>query len=810
MASISSLMGGSSSTSSIYGNRTNNIISGLASGLDTEAMIEGLVQGYQQKISKLQQENTTLQWQQEAYQSISDKLVEFARKYTSYTSPSTNLFSNSFFNNSIITTPAGEFADLISASGQSTSEVVINAVAQLATAARYTSAGGVAASAGNTNGVVTGDKMHLGDFQTVSTLSGSLSITYGSQEVTIDFGELETFSDGLGKLDTKAFQEAIEKKLGEQDLVINGNTYKASDRIKVEVDSSGNVKLSDKGGGGNKVYFSGATGDLNSKISSTGDKPSTFSVLPVAPTKDIPMGEYLSGKSLEVTLNGQTKTVTLGDITISDKTSQDDAAAAVATALEAAIGDAFGSDKVKVAAVDGKLQFDVGKGNTFAIQSDMGEVLGLGENGVSSYVNTSQTLEDLLGTDGNGNLKGLTANGKGTYDLVINDITIGSYSKDTALETVINDINSNAEAGVNVSYSQLTNQFVFTAKETGEGGEISFGTDDRGNKDLAGLLFGQATDDKVTKGTDAIFHATVNGQNMILTRSSNTFDLDGMSVTLGGTFNVKEGFTGDITTSNAVGDTGWYDDSGEAVTFSSKTDTDAIVDVVKQMVEDYNEILTEVKKAYSDQPLSQTDGSRYEPLTDEDKEGMTDSEIERYEEKAKTGLLYMDSDLSSLYNMLRSAITPGGADGQTLRSIGINTSYSDGLTTISLDEQALREALDTNPDQVRDIFTKSQENGSATNGLMASIKQATDRYAATEGAVKGILIEKAGSQFSPSKALDNTLLNKMNEISEQISKWQDKMSDRVDYYTNKFTQLELLIQQMNSQSASLSGLMGGY
>ena len=804
MASISSLMGGSSSTSSIYGNRTTNIISGLASGLDTEAMIEGMVQGYQQKISKLQQENTTLQWQQEAYQSISDKLVEFARKYTSYTSPSTNLFSNSFFNNSIITTPAGEFADLISASGQSTSEVVINAVAQLATAARYTSAGGVAASAGNTNGVVTGDKMHLGDFQTVSTLSGSLSITYGSQEVTIDFGELETFSDGLGKLDTKAFQEAIEKKLGEQDLVINGNTYKASDRIKVEVDSSGNVKLSDKGGGGNKVYFSGATGDLNSKISSTGDKPSTFSVLPVAPTKDIPMGEYLSGKTLEVSLNGQTKAVTLGEIT-------GGTADNVAQALNDAIGKAFGADKVKVSATaDGELQFDVGRGNTFAIKSDMGEVLGLGENGVSSYVNTSQTLEDLLGTDGNGNLKGLTANGKGTYDLVINDITIGSYSKDTALETVINDINSNAEAGVNVSYSQLTNQFVFTAKETGEGGEISFGTDDRGNKDLAGLLFGQATDDKVTKGTDAIFHATVNGQNMILTRSSNTFDLDGMSVTLGGTFNVKEGFTGDITTSNAVGDTGWYDDSGEAVTFSSKTDTDAIVDVVKQMVEDYNEILTEVKKAYSDQPLSQTDGSRYEPLTDEDKEGMTDSEIERYEEKAKTGLLYMDSDLSSLYNMLRSAITPGGADGQTLRSIGINTSYSDGLTTISLDEQALREALDTNPDQVRDIFTKSQENGSATNGLMASIKQATDRYAATEGAVKGILIEKAGSQFSPSKALDNTLLNKMNEISEQISKWQDKMSDRVDYYTNKFTQLELLIQQMNSQSASLSGLMGGY
>ena len=793
MASISSLMGGSSSTSSIYGNRTTNIISGLASGLDTEAMIEGLVQGYQQKISKLQQENTTLQWQQEAYQSISDKLVQFARKYTSYLSPTTNLFSNSFFNNAIITSPSGTYADLVSASGKSTSDVVLNAVAQLATAARYTSSGGIA-NGGNT-GVVTGDPMQLGSTQTVSTLSGSLSLTYGNQEITIDFGELETsFANPDRSLNTDEFQKAIEEKLAGQDLVINGTTHKADDLIKVEVDSSGNVKLTDKNGSGNNVSFSGATGRLADKVSSTADG---FTVDTANATEAIPMGEYLSGKTLEVSLNGQTKTVTLGEITGS---TADD----VATALEAAIGKSFGSGKVEVAAVNGALQFDVGSGNTFAIQSDMGEVLGLGESGLTSYVNTRSTLGELLGDD----MGGLVANGQGTYDLVINDITVGSYSKDTALETVMNDINSNADAGVTVSYSQLTNQFVFTAKETGEGGRIDFGTLD-GTKatDLAAALFGQANE--VQNGQDAIFHATVNGQDMVLTRNSNTFDMDGMSITLNGTFNVADGVTsGEIDSANA--NDSLFNLKGESVTFSSKTDTDAIVDVVKQMVEDYNELLTEVKKAYSDQPLTQTDGSRYEPLTDEDKEGMTESEIERYEEKAKTGLLFMDSDLSSLYNALRSAITPGGADGQTLRSIGINTSYSEGLTTISLDEDALRSALETNPDQVRDAFTKSQENGSATNGLMASIKEATDRYASTEGAVKGILIEKAGSQYSPAKALDNTLLNQMNEINEQISRWQEKMSDRVDYYTNKFTQLEVLIQQMNSQSASLSGLMGGY
>ena len=80
MASIGSLSGSSSSSSSIYGSQTYNIISGLASGLDTEQLITGVVQGYQQKIQSLQKENTSLQWQQDAIQSISDKLVELIKR----------------------------------------------------------------------------------------------------------------------------------------------------------------------------------------------------------------------------------------------------------------------------------------------------------------------------------------------------------------------------------------------------------------------------------------------------------------------------------------------------------------------------------------------------------------------------------------------------------------------------------------------------------------------------------------------------------------------------------------------------------
>lgn len=829
MASISSLMS-SGSSSSIYGSRNSNIISGLASGMDTEAMIEGMVQGYQQKITQLGQDRTMLQWQQSAYQSISDKLVEFSRKYMSYNSPATNLFSASFFNNAILTSANGTYADLVSATGKSSSTIVLNAVAQLAEAARYThDASGLDTSLGK------GEPVKLGEKQPLSTMSGSLTLEYGNKKVTLDFGELELFNKADGTLDTTKFQTALQDKLKEQKITTSsGDQVSADTLIDVKVDSNGTVTLSDKKGAGNNVHFSGATGDLKNLVTSAdaeGTSSFTLSTTEKVVKEDATKAEYLSGKSFTVTLNGQTKTFTLGEIDPSKGNLHEQ----VKQNLQEGLDKAFGKGKITVdmdttGPGERSFSFSVSNGDTFRITSPVGEVLGLGENGVTSYVDTGKTLGDLLGrtSDGAG-LNGLTGgelaraigdvteikdkDGKVTsrvdsegntvdeqgfrldkdgkrfqeYELTVNGVSIGKYNKDTALETVLNDINSNTEAGVSVSFSKTTNQFVFTAKETGAGGRVEIGGE------LGERLFGKVnvTDkDHYTAGQDAKFTATINGQKMEFSRSSNTFDLDGMSITLNGTFEVKDGET--------------------PVTFSSKTDTDKIIDVVKTMVEDYNAIVSEVKKAYSDMPLEKSDGSRYKPLTDEDKADMTESEIKAYEEKAKTGILFMDRDLSSLYSALRSAVAPGGSDGSFLRSIGIKTSYEDGLTTLSLDENALREALEQNPDQVKDAFTKSKENGAASDGLMASIQKVTDRYAATTGATKGILIEKAGSKYSPSAALNNTLLEQMKDIDKQVDKWQAKMSDKVDYYTNKFTQLEMLIAQMNSQSSSLAGMMGGY
>ncbi len=922
MASITSLMNSSSSSSSIYGNRTNNMITGLASGMDTEAMIEGMVQGYQQKILKLQQNKTMVQWQQAAYQSISDKLVEFSRKYMSYSQSTTNLMSPAFFNNAVITTAKGEYANMITATGKSSSNIVINSVNKLASAANSSN------SADNLSGVNVGadgkltitseEKMQsLGENINLSTLEGSLSLKWGSRQVTINFGELEFFDQdgtGNGTVTAEQLKDAIEKKLGDTQMVnAAGETVNANELIKVSVDGSGNISFEDNTSAGNKVYISGASGKLKDTLGLADeieDEASSFQVKTQSYTETMTRAEYLSDQSIQVSLNGVTKTISLKDVL---KPNEGDPAITdidkFKENLNTQLDKAFGAGQVTADfSSKGNLEFTVNAGSTLSVQSTMAEVMGF-DGGLTTYLNTSKTLKDIGSFDAqNGELilGGVTLKGTATktelavtqqddgtyrdakgalvdkdgfylnedgekiyeYSLQINDETL-TFNQDSTVEKIISTINS-SDAGVEVSFSKTTNQFNLTAKETGSAGRIEIA-----ENGLAGALFG-----KVNKtGGDAVFTATINGKTTTYTRSSNTVELDGLTVTLEGTFNQLDtsattagdlgikgsqlefevegkpitltGITSETTVAEiesqlqeALGNgyTLQYDPvkkgyqvfrdgtevaitakddnanakaflsrpsmdaDGEGVTFSSKTDTDAIVDVIKQMITDYNAIVTEVKKAYSDMPLQKSDGSKYEPLTAEDEADMTESEIKAYEEKAKTGILFMDRELSSLYSALRGAVV-GDGDPAYLREIGISTSYEEGLTTISLDENKLRQALETDLDGVRDAFTKSGENG---NGLMASIQEVTDRYAATTGATKGILIEKAGSKYSAASALDNTMQDKLEDLDEQIARWQDKMSNKVDYYTNKFTRLEVLINQMNSQSSALAGLTGGY
>jgi flagellar hook-associated protein 2 len=374
-------------------------------------------------------------------------------------------------------------------------------------------------------------------------------------------------------------------------------------------------------------------------------------------------------------------------------------------------------------------------------------------------------------------------------------------------------INGSDTANVSVSYSKTTKSFGFTVKETGVTGQISM------DNDLAKALFGEtvseadakAANDKavadllasnqnatdaekaavstakanVTAGKDAEFTAVINGKEVEMTRGSNSIEMDGLTLNLKGTF-------------DATG-------TSDQVTFNVTADADKIVDAIKSMINDYNSIVTSVKSAYTTYPAQKSDGSSYEPLSDDDKADMSDSAIENYETKAKQGLLFMDSDLSSLYNALRDCFS-----STSLSSIGITTSYSGGLTTVSLDESKLRQALEDDPDSVRDKFTSSTSSGGSFNGVAQKLSTVFNRYVKTYGATKGILIEKSGASEASASLTSNTWYDAITSLEEQIEKWQDKLSDKVDYYTTKFTNLETLINEMNSQSSMLSGLTSSY
>jgi flagellar capping protein FliD len=503
-------------------------------------------------------------------------------------------------------------------------------------------------------------------------------------------------------------------------------------------------------------------------------------------------------------------------------------------------------------------------------------------NGTKYYVDDKGNRVDKDGyrvTDGD----------KPIYDFQVNGAHI-EVTKDTTLESVMNSINANPDAGVKASYSKLTNEFKFTATATGANGKIEFGglakdmfaSHDRTAEDNFSEIFGLGlaegsterfafklgdkditasfaidADDSIedvieklntstafknegvtasfdeltgklvmndsktgksldyrlfsgdgdpddfstieydvpefgssyTRGQDAIMDVTINGKRFEdLTRTSNSFDIDGLTVNVKGEFETKEG--------------------EDPVTFESTTDADTIVEAIKSFVDDYNEMITELKGAYTTQP-AEKNKQRYEPLTAEQEEGMTESEIKAYNEKAKQGILFADSTLSSMYSKLLSTITPGGSDGQILREIGIGTAYENGLTTISLDEDKLRNALESDPDKVKTAFAKTKEGGAATDGLMQNMQNTLNAYVRTTGEPKGVLITRAGSVKAPTSLNNNSLKTQIDNIENQISRWENKMSDQIDRYTKQFTRLEQLIAEMNSQASAMGGLMGG-
>jgi flagellar hook-associated protein 2 len=342
--------------------------------------------------------------------------------------------------------------------------------------------------------------------------------------------------------------------------------------------------------------------------------------------------------------------------------------------------------------------------------------------------------------------------------------TITVTSTDT-LKSVLDRINK--ETGVNAFFDSSTGKIALSAKNSGAAGFTVQG-------DLAKGL-GLTTDETAVVaalgGQDASF--TLNGLDM--TRSSNTFEVNGFEFTL------KVANKTDIT-------------------FSSAAAVDDIFDTVKNFVDEYNKMIEELNKK-----IREPKYRSYHPLSAEEKADMKENEIKLWEEKAMSGTLRNDPTITNMLTQMRSALMgavgPAGEEGRpTLSSIGITTSkdYLDH-GKLKIDEAALKKAISEDPSKVEEMFTKSSKN-QEEQGFAVRLRSIVD-------ASRKTVTNKAGNIGDANDTF--TLGRTLKDMDKQIERFEERMKIVENRLWKQFTAMEQAINRANAQSAQLMNALGG-
>lgn len=421
---------------------------------------------------------------------------------------------------------------------------------------------------------------------------------------------------------------------------------------------------------------------------------------------------------------------------------------------------------------DGKIT--TGKGQSLSISGDV-SVLGLNS--------TSSTTLRCSATLAESGLSGLVADENGKYNITING-TDFSFDETATVNDVISKINK-ADIGVTMSYNSLSDKFALTSDNTGKGFDI----DVSGN--LAEVMFNNS---QFTEGQNAV----VNINGVEIERTSNSFTYSGVSIQLKnttGTYATDE--NGNYVTDangNFVAQDGTVDN---IATVETTRNTDAIYDTLKSFVNDYNALIEELNG------YTHAAANDYEPLTDAQKKEMSEEEIEKWEKKAKEDLLRNDTDISNFLTTMRTAIySKAGENGNTLAQFGINTSSDwKDYGKLEIDEDELKNALNTNMDAVVKLFT-------GDNGIATKLNNACKSAANSSSASPGSLVQLAGIEGKASEN-NNTLNTRLEAIKEKLENLQEVYELRKERYWSQFNSMETALSNMNSTSTYLTQMLGG-
>ncbi len=793
------------------GNTSLRGFGGMASGIDRDAMIEAMTAGTTSKITTQRNKMQTLLWKQEAYQSVSGKIIDLDDKYFTYSSSKCLKSASLFARNQITAIGDEKYTRFVKASGTSSmiDNLSILGVKQLATTASRRSASNVGKLSTTLNSM--DQEVNISNLKDTQLRFGVWTpLDGGKFNNTTTFTMPTSYKDESGTEhyidyttdDIEGLVDELNAALKNSDVMLGEDKIFDVMEFKYE---NGKINISTDGKKSTNYVMrstSTALGALGYQVDAEADKEGisfnkfndNVGNFADSYRKTYKADEYFTGKKVTFNYDGTSKDIELitqeeYDTLFKDSTlTGEERLAKMAENLQVRLDRAFGTGNVKaeLTNVDGKdtLAFstknDASTVTITSFDANVKDALGI-MYGASNKVNTYATLDKAnLGiskddmsnyTDANGNL-----------DLVINGVKIEGLTAKSTVKDIISKINATPEAGVKASYVDSTGQLMLVSSETGAGRQIDVSGSELGKKlfmadpdnEDAGFVAGQDAEIAVSYGDGTVVN---------LTRSSNTFDLEGLKVSVTGKFGY-----------DAAGNL----DSSQAVTFNAQADVDGVTELVSKFFEEYNALVEEVNTQITSKP-----DKSYGPLTDEQKAEMTEAEIERWEKKAKQGLLFNDGTMRDLSGSLQSFLTDlmgTGISYDDLEEMGISVSsnYMDG-GKIEFNETKFKQAMSTEPDKVAKVFTGE---GTSSKGLAQSMQDRmtpyATRYGTRNGGSYGRLVEEAGSPKVPMSVMDNYIYREIESIQDMIATLQERLSSEEDRYIKQFTSMETMINKRNT------------
>lgn len=269
------------------------------------------------------------------------------------------------------------------------------------------------------------------------------------------------------------------------------------------------------------------------------------------------------------------------------------------------------------------------------------------------------------------------------------------------------------------------------------------------------------------------------------TGSSNSYSINGLNIT-----------------AQVVTDTDGKASDANAISITTSTDTQGIYDKIKDFLSQYNSLINEITSLYN------ADSAKgYEPLTDDEKDAMSDTEVEKWEQKIKDSLLRRDDNLESLMSAMTSAMSGAvevNGKKMYLSNFGIKTL---GYLNVPANQQNAYH-IDGDEDD-------ANSSGNADK-LMTAITNDPDTVinfmqGLAENLYDSIHKKMQTSSLSSIYTVynDKEMASEYSDYTSIIKKWEEKLQDKEDYYYKKFSSMETALSKLNSQTSSLSGLFGG-